>query len=85
MMLYFMITFFCIGFLFGNLNALAMKPLGHMAGIGATVVGALSTLLFVFIGMAIGLSYNGTVFPLICGFFLSSILALAVLHWIERK
>jgi DHA1 family bicyclomycin/chloramphenicol resistance-like MFS transporter len=67
MMLYFMITFFCIGFLFGNLNALAMKPLGHMAGIGATVVGALSTLLFVFIGMAIGLSYNGTVFPFSIG------------------
>lgn len=84
-MLYFLITFFCIGFLFGNLNALAMEPLGHMAGIGATVVGALSTLLFTLIGMVIGLSFNDTVIPLISGFLFCSLLAFAVFYWIERK
>ena len=28
-------AFFCVGLLFGNLNALAMEPLGKMAGLGA--------------------------------------------------
>jgi DHA1 family bicyclomycin/chloramphenicol resistance-like MFS transporter len=31
-------AFFCVGILFGNLNALAMEPLGHIAGLGATVL-----------------------------------------------
>ncbi len=35
--------FFCIGLLFGNLNAIAMEFLGHNAGIGAAVVGSVST------------------------------------------
>ena len=36
---YLLASFFGIGLLFGNLNALAMQPLGHIAGIGAAVVG----------------------------------------------
>ncbi len=34
---YLLVVFFCIGLLFGNLNALAMRPLGHVAGAGAAV------------------------------------------------
>jgi DHA1 family bicyclomycin/chloramphenicol resistance-like MFS transporter len=85
MMLYFLTTFFCTGFLFGNLNALAMEPLGHMAGIGATVVGAASTFLNVLIGTTIGQCFNGTVLPLINGFLLCSLFALSVHKWIERR
>ena len=32
---YLLLTFFGVGFVFGNLNALTMEPLGHIAGIGA--------------------------------------------------
>ena len=35
LMAYLMASFFCTGILFGNINALAMQPLGHMAGLGA--------------------------------------------------
>src|SRR4029434_1277649 len=42
LMTYLMAAFFGIGLLFGNLNALAMQPLGHIAGTGAAVVGATS-------------------------------------------
>ena len=41
-MAYMLATFFCVGILFGNLNVLAMEPLGHIAGVGVAVVGALS-------------------------------------------
>ena len=33
-------VFFCVGITFGNLNALALEPLGHMAGLGAAFVGS---------------------------------------------
>jgi DHA1 family bicyclomycin/chloramphenicol resistance-like MFS transporter len=83
--LYFLLTFFGVGMLFGNLNALAMEPLGHIAGVGAAVVGSLSTLISLFLGTLIGQSYNGTVFPLIGGFALLSLAAIGVMRWVEAK
>ena len=56
LMAYLMLSFFGIGLLFGNLNALAMQPLGHIAGTGAAIVGGASTLLSLILGTAIGLS-----------------------------
>ncbi len=41
---YMLLTFLGVGFVFGNLNALTMEPLGHIAGIGAAVLGTISTL-----------------------------------------
>jgi DHA1 family bicyclomycin/chloramphenicol resistance-like MFS transporter len=35
-------TIFCIGMIFGNVQALAMEPLGHIAGLGAAIFGAVS-------------------------------------------
>ena len=43
------IGFFALGLLFGNLNALAMRPLGDMAGLGASVIASGSSIVaFVF-------------------------------------
>jgi DHA1 family bicyclomycin/chloramphenicol resistance-like MFS transporter len=84
-MAYIMLTFFCVGILFGNQNSLAMEPLGHLAGIGAAVVGSLSTLISMPLGTVIGQSYNGTVLPLIVGLALLSGLALVVVRWVEAK
>jgi len=81
--LYLLLTFFGVGLLFGNLNALAMEPLGHIAGVGAAVVGSLSTFISLLLGTFIGQSYNGTVFPLVGGFALLSITAIGVTRWIE--
>jgi DHA1 family bicyclomycin/chloramphenicol resistance-like MFS transporter len=82
---YIMVTFFCIGILFGNQNALAMEPLGHLAGIGAAIVGSLSTLLSMPLGTMIGQSYNGTVIPLIVGMALLAGLSVLVVRWAESK
>jgi DHA1 family bicyclomycin/chloramphenicol resistance-like MFS transporter len=83
--LYFLLTFFGVGILFGNLNALAMEPLGHIAGVGAAVVGSLSAFISLLLGTLIGQSYNGTVLPLIGGFTILSITAIGVMHWVEAK
>ena len=80
-MLYLMPLFFAIGILFGNLNALAMEPLGHIAGIGASTIGSISTFTALAIGTAIGQSYNGTILPLVSGFLLLSIFSLGVMGW----
>lgn len=61
--------------MFGNLNALAMEPLGHIAGIAASVIGSLSTLTAIPLGILIGQSYDGTVLPLVTGFFLLGLAA----------
>jgi len=60
--------FFCIGVLFGNLNAIAMEPLGHVAGTAASVIGSTTTLLAVVLGYLIGQAYDGSLFPMAIGF-----------------
>jgi DHA1 family bicyclomycin/chloramphenicol resistance-like MFS transporter len=82
-MTYLLLTFFCVGMLFGNQNSLAMEPLGHMAGIGAAVVGSLSTLISMPLGTIIGQSYNGTIIPLILGLAILTGLAILVVRWAE--
>jgi MFS transporter, DHA1 family, multidrug resistance protein len=82
---YLMVSFFFIGILFGNLNALAMQPLGKMAGIGSAVVGSLSTLISMVLGTAIGRSYNGTIFPLVLGMVVLTGASILVARWAESK
>jgi DHA1 family bicyclomycin/chloramphenicol resistance-like MFS transporter len=85
LMVFFLTVFFCLGLLFGNLNALAMEPLGHIAGVGAAVVGALTTTISLLLGILIGQSYNGTVLPLVGGFAVLSLASAAVMRWAEYK
>ena len=82
LMTYLLGAFFCTGIMFGNLNALAMEPLGHIAGVGAAVVGSLSTFISVPLGVYIGASYDGTVLPLIAGFAVLCTASLFMMRWI---
>jgi DHA1 family bicyclomycin/chloramphenicol resistance-like MFS transporter len=82
LMAYLMMAFFSVGILFANVNALAMKPLGHIAGIGAAVIGSLSTLISVPIEVIIGQSYNGTILPLVAGMAILAGLSIVVVRWI---
>lgn len=84
LMAYFMLAFLALGMLFGNLNALAMEPLGHIAGIGASVIGSLSTLIAIPLGTFVGQAYDGTVLPLISGFLIFGLAATAAL-FSQRK
>jgi MFS transporter, DHA1 family, multidrug resistance protein len=82
---YLLASFFGIGLLFGNLNALAMQPLGHIAGIGAAVVGGSQTLISLACGTVIGQSYDNTVLPLVAGFAVLSALSIAVIRVAEGR
>ena len=52
--------FFQAGLTFGNLTALAMEPLGHIAGTAASVISALATLGSVFLATIAGHFFDGT-------------------------
>jgi DHA1 family bicyclomycin/chloramphenicol resistance-like MFS transporter len=84
LMVFLLAAFFCIGFLFGNLNAIAMRPLGHIAGTASAVIGALSTFLSVPIAFLIGRLYNNTTLPLVGGFALLSLTSLCIMRWAYR-
>lgn len=83
-MLCFASAFFCLGLLFGNLNAIAMKPLGHIAGVGSAIVGSLSNLIAVPLGIVIGRNFDGTTLPLAAGFVTLSVLTAGVMWWADR-
>ena len=76
--------FFCIGILFGNLNSIAMEPLGHVAGTAAAVIGSITTLLAVVLSYLVGQAYNGTLFPLALAF-VSLITVSALLTKMSKK
>lgn len=83
--LYLIVTFFCMGMLFGNLNALAMEPMGSMAGIAAAFVGCVSTLVAIPPAALVGQAYSGTVLPLTAGFAVLGVIALAISLWADRE
>ena len=83
LMLYLLPLFFCFGLLFGNLNSMAMEPLGHIAGLGSAVVGSLATFLSAFFGSLVSNAYDGTVLPLVLGFALLGVASLAIMMWTE--
>jgi DHA1 family bicyclomycin/chloramphenicol resistance-like MFS transporter len=83
LMAYFLCVFFCSGILFGNFNALAMEPMGEIAGVASAVVGSLNTIVSLILGSLIGLAYNGTALPLVIGFALTGSGAVTCVLWAE--
>ncbi|MBV1925617.1 MAG: multidrug MFS transporter, partial [Rhodobacteraceae bacterium] len=60
-------VFFMTGTTLGNLNAIAMEPMGHIAGMAASVIGSVSTVAAAIIVAPIGLMFDGTLLPLTAG------------------
>ncbi len=83
--LYLFSNFFCCGILFGNYNALALEPMGRIAGMAAAISGALSSLLAILTGTFFGQLYNGTVIPLAAGFTILGLMAFVLTEWAERR
>ncbi len=83
-MVWLLVAFFAVGILFGNFNALAMEPLGHMAGLGAALVGSVSTLISLPLGWAVGHLFDNTIVPLVAGFAILGAVSLIVMWWTER-
>jgi DHA1 family bicyclomycin/chloramphenicol resistance-like MFS transporter len=81
---YLLLTFFFVGVLFGNFNALAMEPMGHIAGVAAAVIGSLATIISSVLGWALGQAYDGTVRPMIAGFAVLTLFASLSMFLAER-
>lgn len=56
--------FFSIGILFGNLGAMAMESLGAVAGIGASIIASVSSLVAVIVSNIAGSAHDTTLIPL---------------------
>lgn len=79
------LIFFFMGILFGNANAMAMEPVGHIAGIASSVIGAGTTFVSMSLGALIGQMYDRTLLPLIGGYFIVALLAYGIMYWIEKE
>ena len=77
---FFVLQFFTIGFLFGNLRALAMEPMGHIAGLGSALNGFISTVMAVPIANYIGNFVIDSVTPLFVGFLICGLVSLALFY-----
>lgn len=62
-----MALFGMMGMTSGNLNALAMEPVGHIAGLAASAMSSVATVGSVLLAIPLGLMFNGTALPLLFG------------------
>lgn len=76
-------VFFCISCMFGNMNAIAMQPLGHMAGTASSVISLMNGALSLVIGASIGQAFNGTLIPFALGMVVCSITTLMAMKWAD--
>lgn len=83
-MLFTCISFFMLGLIGPNCSALAMEPMGHIAGAAAAANGFAGTTLAGFLGAIIGRFYDGTTMPIITGFATLGAVALVVALFTER-
>lgn len=73
-------VFFQAGMTLGNLAAIAQEPMGHIAGMAASVIGAVATVVGVALAIPVGLLFDGTPVPLAIAIFLEAAAAL----WLMR-
>jgi DHA1 family bicyclomycin/chloramphenicol resistance-like MFS transporter len=73
-----MSIFVMIGFSIGNLTALAMEPLGHIAGTAASTINALATFGGVIYATLVGQQFNATLLPMIIGVLMATLLTFAM-------
>lgn len=76
--------FFMAGTTLGNLNAIAMEPMGHVAGLAASVMSGVSTVIAAAIAAPLGLMFDGTLLPMALGIFLLSVGAFALMLAMAR-
>ena len=75
---------FQFGLIGSNFNAMAMEPLGHVAGTASSVLGFTQTIGGATIGALIGQEFNGTVTPLAIGFLSVSVIGLGFVLTAEK-
>ncbi|WP_419172459.1 multidrug effflux MFS transporter [Halobacteriovorax sp.] len=78
-----LLCLFNFGLLFGNFSALALEPMGHIAGTANSVISSVQILISALIGSTIGQLYNETVTPIAIGFLVCSMLSLFIVKKVK--
>ncbi|MEM9262109.1 MAG: multidrug effflux MFS transporter [Pseudomonadota bacterium] len=76
-------SFFCIGLIGPNSSALALERMGHIAGSAAAANGFAGTTVAGVLGSVIGRQFDGTTGPIVIGYVVLGVLALAIVAWVE--
>ena len=77
-------NFFQAGLTIGNLNALAMEEMGHIAGMAASIIAAVATIGAVILAAPVALLFDGTPLPMAVGTLIFASLALWLTSMIRR-
>lgn len=77
-------VFFATGMIMGNLNAVAMEPVGHVAGMAASLVGGLSTAGAMLLAVPVAQQFDGTPRPLMAGIALFATVGYLSLRYLRR-
>jgi len=78
------LTLLCFGLMMPNFNALAMEPMGRIAGTASSFVGSVTTAIAAVLGLYVGQAYDGTVIPLLAGFAAFGVLGALIVLLTER-
>jgi len=78
------VTMFCAGLMGANFGAMAMEPMGAIAGTASSVQGMISTLGGALIAVVIGQSFDGTATPVVGGYLLCGLGILITVLFAER-
>ena len=82
--IWFCSVFFLASFGIGNMSALALEPMGKMAGLAASIVTAIATILSVLVAVPIGQAFDGTMVPVTLGVLAVVFLAILLVTKIEE-
>ena len=84
-LVYLLIMMFNFGLLFGNIMSLAMQPMGDVAGSASSLVGAVGTLIAIFIATLIGSQLADNSLTLVAGFLICCSIAFMLNYRNHRK
>jgi DHA1 family bicyclomycin/chloramphenicol resistance-like MFS transporter len=76
--------FFQAGMTLGNLNAIAMEPMGHIAGMAASVIGAVSTVVAAIVVSAIAQVFAPTVSSLLGSVLVMASIGFLIMRYMAR-
>ncbi len=82
-LVWFTSVFYLAGFGIGNLTSIAMEPVGHMAGLAASIIAAIPTIVSMIIAVPIGQAFDGTLIPLTGATCLLAGIAFVMVHYID--
>jgi DHA1 family bicyclomycin/chloramphenicol resistance-like MFS transporter len=74
----------CIGLCGANFGAMAMEPVGHIAGTASSLQGFITSIGAVIVGTLIGQSYAGTTTPLAIGYLCIGLIVLGIIWVVEE-